>query len=235
MPSMTHFHPKPRLSPHPLQWPTSVGLLIALGLPFVSVVVGSVVAASGASLIDRALGGIVRSWLIAVLLIFVVVAVERTSLASIGLRGLSRADWRWTMIAWGIGGISFWLTGPLLARLGLVTTSSGIGSIAQVPLVLRIAVALTAGITEEIIFRGYAIERLASLTGNVRLAGLLSWLLFTLVHLPAWGIGGTIQIGVWAAVATALYVSRRNLPANIVMHTLNDAVAFLVLPMLMTA
>ncbi len=218
------------LSIRPSRLPTLVGLLIVLGLPLVSVIIGSAFIASGASIIDRALNGIGRSWIIVALLLIVVFAWEKQPLTSIGLRQMARQDWRWTMIAWGIGGISFWITGPLLTRLGLSTTTTGIGTIAQLPIWLRIAVVATAGFTEEILFRGYAIERLTSLTGNPKLAGAIAWLAFTLVHLPAWGIGGTIQIGLWAAIATALYVVRRNLPANILMHVLNDTVAFIVLP-----
>ncbi|MEM4290456.1 MAG: CPBP family intramembrane glutamic endopeptidase, partial [Nitrososphaerota archaeon] len=93
---------------------------------------------------------------------------------------------------------------------------------ARVPIALRIAVVITAGITEEILFRGYPIERLNSLTGRLGLSALIAYVVFVLPHIPFWGLGGTIQIGVWSIV-TILYIKRRNLPACILMHILNDA------------
>ncbi len=77
---------------------------------------------------------------------------------------------------------------------------------------------LTAGITEEILFRGYPIERLYELTGNMYIAAFLPWLAFTLLHVYFRGVGGAIQIGA------------RSIPACMTMHILNDACAFLLLP-----
>ncbi|MEM3096354.1 MAG: CPBP family intramembrane glutamic endopeptidase [Nitrososphaerota archaeon] len=130
-----------------------------------------------------------------------------------------------------IGAVSFILTTPVVSALGLGTTSGGIAQLARVPIALRIAVVITAGITEEILFRGYPIERLNSLTGRLGLSALIAYVVFVLPHIPFWGLGGTIQIGVWSIV-TILYIKRRNLPACILMHILNDAYAFILLPTL---
>lgn len=110
------------------------------------------------------------------------------------------------------------------------STSPGITQLAQTPIALRIAIVITAGITEEILFRGYPIERLTSMTGRVVLGAGIAYLVFVLLHIPFWGWGGTIQIGIWSLIVTALYVWRRDLPACMVMHLLNDAYAFILLP-----
>jgi membrane protease YdiL (CAAX protease family) len=51
-----------------------------------------------------------------------------------------------------------------------------------VPLAMRAALVFTAGICEETLFRGYAIERLKLLTGNIWLGGLIATILFALAH-----------------------------------------------------
>jgi membrane protease YdiL (CAAX protease family) len=139
-------------------------------------------------------------------------------------------DILWALFGFLFGALSFMLTMPLVQSLGLETTSAGIGQLARVPIFLRIAVVFTAGITEEILFRGYPIERLTSMTGSPVLGAAISYVVFVVLHLPFWGPGGAIQIGVWSLIVTWLYVRRGNLPACMLMHILNDAYAFLLLP-----
>jgi hypothetical protein len=52
---------------------------------------------------------------------------------------------------------------------------------------------------EEWLYRAYTIERLQVLTGTAWLAGAMSLLGFTLVHLPLWGIGVSLTTFVWGA------------------------------------
>lgn len=85
---------------------------------------------------------------------------------------------------------------------------------------------ITAGVTEELLFRGYPIERLSSLTGQMGLGALIAYGAFVALHLPFWGPEGTVQIGVCSLVVTALYIKRRNLPACMLMHLLSDGYAF---------
>lgn len=130
-----------------------------------------------------------------------------------------------------IGAFSFILTMPLANVLGLDTTSAGISQLAQIPIGLRGGIVLTAGIAEELLFRGYPIERLTTLTGRLGLSAFIAYVVFVLLHIPFWGLGVTIQIGVWRGIVTVLYVKRRNLAACMLMHILNDAYAFILLPM----
>jgi membrane protease YdiL (CAAX protease family) len=52
------------------------------------------------------------------------------------------------------------------------------------------------------------------------------------MHLRFWSLGGLIQVGVWSLVITSLYVWRRNLPACMLMHTLNDTFTLVLVPLL---
>lgn len=211
--------------------PSIVGLFVALGLPFTfSLYLGTV----RDHLEDhaRVIQALAREWGIVIILLLLIVFWERQSLSSIGIRRMSWQDALWALGGFLLGAVSFIITGPIVGMLGLGTTASGITVLAQTPVALRVAIVLTAGVTEEILFRGYPIERLYRLTGRLGLSAGIAYLAFTALHIPFWGLGGTIQIGVWSLIVTALYVWRRNLLACMLMHILNDAYAFILLPSL---
>jgi len=48
---------------------------------------------------------------------------------------------------------------------------------------------VTGGIVEDTLYRGYAIERLATITRRRWLGATISVVAFGLAHIPAWGIG----------------------------------------------
>jgi membrane protease YdiL (CAAX protease family) len=59
---------------------------------------------------------------------------------------------------------------------------------------------VTAGVFEETLYRGYALERLSSLWGSQWLAATATLALFTLMHAPAvgWAIYGLLELwGLW--------------------------------------
>ena len=86
---------------------------------------------------------------------------------------------------------------------------------------------LTAGITEEIIFRGYLIEKVNILTNHLIFSAILSYIFFIIFHIPFWGVGGAIQISFWAIPITILYAKRRNLTTCIVVHLVYDGAILL--------
>ena len=207
----------------------NAGLFVALGLPFIfDMLLGK--RPEDMAIPSKVFLAIVEEWFLVAVLLIIVVFWERRPIDSIGIRKMTGRDILWGVIGFLIGALSFILTMPLVQGLGLETTSAGIGQLARVPIFLRIAVVFTAGITEEILFRGYPIERLTSMTGSPVLGAAISYVVFVVLHLPFWGPGGAIQIGVWSLIVTWLYVRRRNLPACMLMHILNDAYAFLLLP-----
>lgn len=210
---------------------TLVGLFVALGLPFVLTRLLSG-RSEGLWSSSRAIVTIVQEWAVALILLGIVFFWERRTLASIGITRMRWRDVLWGLAGFVVGALSFVLTLPVVNALGVGTTSAGIGQLAQTPIALRIAVVITAGITEEIISRGYPIERITEMTGRIAWGVVIAYIAFVLLHIPFWGLGGTIQIGVWSLIVTLLYVWRRNLPACMLMHILNDAYAFILLPTL---
>ena len=210
---------------------TFVGLFAALGLPFVlDLLFGK--RPEDLAIPSRVVFTIAEEWALVFVLLCIVLFWERQSLISIGIKRMSGRDLLWGVVGFVVGALSFILTTPIVNALDLGTTSGGIAQLAQVPVALRIGVVITAGITEEILFRGYPIERLNGLTGRLGLSAVIAYLAFVLLHIPFWGLGGTIQIAVWSLIITILYVKRRNLPTCMLMHILNDAYAFILLPTL---
>jgi uncharacterized protein len=102
-----------------------------------------------------------------------------------------------------------------------------LGKLAATPLWWRLASVARAAVGEEVVFRGYAIERLTELTGRRWLAATLSCAIFTVAHLGTWGWSHLVIAGAGGAMLTALYLWRRNLWINIVAHAMIDAVAVL--------
>lgn len=208
---------------------TLVGLAIALtGLTLVQWLL-STLGVSG-TFEQLVVNDLLVKWVVATVLLALVVFWERRGLASIGV---DRLGWVDVVAAVGVflaGAASYVVTTPLLESLGVETTVTGIETLATLPLALVVALALTAAVTEEVLYRSYPIERLAELTGSVWVGAGLTFVVFTAVHLPFWGVGGTLQIGVNALLLTLLYVWRRNLGTCILAHAITDIYAFVIIP-----
>ncbi len=82
-----------------------------------------------------------------------------------------------------------------------------------------------AGVSEEILFRAYPIERLYELTGNRYVAAGVPLAVFSLAHVPSWGWTHVLVAAFGGAVLTGLYVWRRNLWVNIFAHCVIDGLA----------
>jgi uncharacterized protein len=91
----------------------------------------------------------------------------------------------------------------------------------------RLTLILRGAIAEEILFRGYAIERLRELTGRFSIAGILSCTVFALEHVGVWGWGHLLIAGSAGVILTLLYIWRRNLWVNMIAHFVPDAIGLL--------
>jgi len=100
----------------------------------------------------------------------------------------------------------------------------------EYPLWFRVLAVLTAGVVEEILFRGYAVTRLAQLTGSLLWAAIISGLVFAALHLPVWGAGPSLGFFIGGLATTAFFVWRRDLVAMIIAHVAIDTWALVVTP-----
>jgi membrane protease YdiL (CAAX protease family) len=111
-------------------------------------------------------------------------------------------------------------TDPVVAALGLPVAEDAGVMAAGVGLGIALAGAVTTGIVEEILFRGYPIERLLAYTDSPLVACGLAWGVFTLAHAVVWPVGNLLQIAAVAAVFTIVYLRRRTLVPVISAHVL---------------
>lgn len=91
-------------------------------------------------------------------------------------------------------------------------------------LVMASVLSLSAGITEEIVFRAYAITRLEQL-GWGRWAAVAAGVIFTLLHLYQ-GVFALVVIGAVTAVLTWLYTWKRTVLPLMVTHAAYNGIQF---------
>jgi membrane protease YdiL (CAAX protease family) len=171
-------------------------------------------------------------WLVSVTLIIIVLRWERLPLRSIGFRVP-----RWPDIAAMLVTVIGIVVGGGLFVLATHSTDPGKlagatpAEIATVPLALRIALFITAGFCEELMFRAYAIERLAMFTGKLWLGGLIAAVLFTLGHLARYGFSlPLIGVFIISCFLTGLYLWRRNIWLCAMIHGAADAMGLVIGP-----
>ena len=87
--------------------------------------------------------------------------------------------------------------------------------------------AITAGITEELIFRGYLLTRLQQLFKNTYLPVIISATLFSVLHLSYFNLREIIFTFLVGIITGVHYQRFRNIHVLIVMHFFVDFVAFL--------
>jgi len=97
--------------------------------------------------------------------------------------------------------VVFAFTDPLVNALGLSTEQG----IEQPSLAYGIFSALTAGVTEAVLFRGYPIERFVEAGYQPAVAGAVTWAVFTLAHaVSGYPLRNVVQIAALSVVITAV-------------------------------
>jgi len=92
---------------------------------------------------------------------------------------------------------------------------------------LWIALSMSAGFAEELVFRGYLQQQFHALTGSTRLAVLLQAALFGIAH-GYQGIRPCLRIGVYGLLFGWLAAWRRSLRPGMLAHAWTDAVSGIV-------
>lgn len=92
----------------------------------------------------------------------------------------------------------------------------------------RFLMVLRAAVVEEILYRGYIIEKVRQLTGSTVLAVFVSVAAFTYAHLSGWGLVHLIPVFGSAVIFAMLYIWKKDLPANMIAHFITDGMGFLV-------
>nr|WP_231751335.1 CPBP family intramembrane glutamic endopeptidase [Halogeometricum sp. CBA1124] len=95
---------------------------------------------------------------------------------------------------------------------------------------VKLALVGTAVVSEEILWRGYPIERLTELTGRLWVGAAVSFVVFLGVHYPAWGLVGAIPQSVFTLALVGVYAWSRNAVASMLTHAVVNVCMVLVLP-----
>ncbi len=167
-------------------------------------------------------------WIIAGSVLGYVRYAEGRAFATVGFRVPRPID-----IGIGIAGGVVTLAGlvaiidVLLPSLHVAFNQDAMTAISATPYWWRAISVLRAAVSEEVIFRGYAIERLCELTGSRGIAAVVSCAIFTLAHVGPWGWSHIFVAGFGGLAFTCLYLWRRNLWLNMLAHFIVDGAAFL--------
>ena len=204
-----------------------VGLLLALGpvsLPF--------------STWDHEFAGIGHLigneaiwWIYIAAMLLYVRKVERRPLSSIGFRVPGIGN---TLIGVVAGvvvlvvlGAMYFLVLPALHLNDSVAATANGGALMATPFWWRLVSTVRAAVSEEVLFRGYAMERIEELTGSRVVATALSLAVFTLDHVTYWGWSHELIVATGGLAFSLLYLWRRDLWVNIIAHFIVDAASVL--------
>jgi membrane protease YdiL (CAAX protease family) len=162
------------------------------------------------------------------LVIWIVIRWERLPVSSIGLRRPTAMTLANAVLLFASLQALPLITTPLLDLLGTGGVEAGLQKLARLPLWFRVVVGLTGGVIEELLYRGYLVERLASATGRRWLGATLAAVVFGLAHSSAWGIGFALGADLpFGIVMTLFYLWRRDLIANMLAHSAGLVIAMI--------
>ena len=160
-------------------------------------------------------------------LLWIAASRERQPLSSIGFR----ANRIGRSLAWGfaLAIVCFAAVLACLAIYSVLGVHYGEGAAISRSLPVTLLTVFRAGISEEIFYRGYAIERLQSLTGSKWIAAAISLAAFAGFHFRQ-GPAGVVLALVLGSIITGYYLWKRDLLAAMFAHFLVDFVPNVLLP-----
>lgn len=174
-----------------------------------------------------------KKWILVIIIILIMKLWEKRDIKSIGINIL---DIKNVFLGIGFGLIavivSILTLGLLFNVLGLEAPST-LSEVNTLPLFIKIFTITTAAITEEIFYRGYAIERIGEITGKYVWGGIISGTIFVAVHFPSWGLAGAIPQIIFTIFLTIFYLKKRDLIAAMAMHWTINFLMIVVLPSFM--
>lgn len=163
-------------------------------------------------------------------IVWVVVRVERKPLTSIGLH---RRHWG-RSVAWGVL-LAVICLAAAVALMGLLQLAGvrygSDNAFSQLSLWTVTLITIRAGVAEEIMMRGYLLERIQEKSGSAIAAAFLTLIPFALLHFTQ-GPAGILISFVLGGLLTVFYLWKRDLKANIIAHFLVDFTANVGIPLL---
>lgn len=151
-----------------------------------------------------------------------------------GYAGVSEPMWR--TLGWAALAVVLSFVGASVIRRAqgaapeaALEASEQFGKVAALSQPRRMLLVVTAGVTEEVLYRAYAIGLGSYLLGSTWLAAGLSLVAFTLGHFR-WGLAHLWPVFWAGAVMSGVFVASRDILACVLAHVLVDAVGVFVAP-----
>jgi len=163
----------------------------------------------------------------ATLLLIFVRRVEKQPWSSIGLHTIPVGQAVWAIAVGLIGCAVATFVGILLIQ-GLGLPFGGSSASFKPGMLLTSLIMLRAGIVEELCFRAYAITRMERLTAKTSLAVALPLVIFAAFHANQ-GTGGILLAVMLGGILSLVYLWKRNLWINMIIHFLVDFIPNVVL------
>jgi membrane protease YdiL (CAAX protease family) len=174
-------------------------------------------------------------WVLLAAVLLIVRFWERQPFSSLWVRTIT-----WQSLGWAAGLavvhvlVLFPATEAVRTALGLDGYAGGMQRAIAMPVWMRTFAVVTAGIVEEVLFRGYAVTRLIQLLRHPVSAAIISSAAFAVLHLPMWGPGPTLSFFLGSLAMTAFFIWRRDLWTMILAHTAIDAWGLIITPAIST-
>lgn len=168
---------------------------------------------------------LVWNWLAVGALVAYVVRIERLPLASLRLVRPTAKDIEWGCYLGAAGALWHWGAASALARFGATgagtRAADGTGQLVALGPAILAAILVTAVVTEEILWRGYVVERLAAWIPAWVAAG-LGLAVFAAAHVPFFGATWLVTVFPGAALLYVVLLWRRNLWACMACHLVGN-------------
>jgi CAAX protease family protein len=159
---------------------------------------------------------------LAALVLFIIRRKEHLGWDSVGLQRPALGNtFKWVLITFAGVVVALSVAFGFIKLFNLPMGSSDSGAWDALPTWVLLVVIVRAAFVEELFCRGYAIERLQSLTGSLIFAAGIPLVIFAVSHYRQ-GQAGIIIAFLAGAVLTGVYVYKRNLWITITVHFLGD-------------
>jgi uncharacterized protein len=170
-------------------------------------------------------------FVLAALLLFIIRRKERLGWDSVGLQRPALGNTlKWVLITFVAVSVALAVAFGFIKLFKLPVGSSDSAAWDALPTWVLLVVIIRAGFVEELFSRGYAIERLQSLTGSLIFAAGIPLVIFAVSHYRQRQAGIIIAM-LTGAVLTGVYVYKRNLWITITVHFLGDFIPNILLPL----
>lgn len=220
-------------NPRPARGAAWLGVLLALGGPvaLVSLTHSGLVEPT---MFQRRAATWIALWALTVAVLLICGIGERRPISSVGLGRFTLGSLGFGLLAGLLAIMAFPVCAMVLGTMGVQSqAASGVAALGTMPLWARLLTLATAGVCEEVLYRGYPITRLQALTGSRILAVLVPGAVFVALHAPSWGVAHLLYVSVVTVIMTVLFLWRKDLWSNIIAHLFTDAVPLLLMPMMM--